>query len=260
MNQFGPTNWGSTAVGSSGSNVATLLAFTYQTSPLANPVATPKSGTTVLQVNTNAATNGNSQVFYSGWIDFSRNCANSPMTVSFWMYRTGTDANADRVRLLINVNPSLIGSTLLLTAHRSRALSPSVGYGIDGWYRYEATIPPAFNGSGYIMFDAIDASVGATGNIFIDDIQYYDNGGWAANVPGGVADAGSNVTICTGGKKEIGCTATANPLGSRCPNIHRHIAFQVTGKAGIRCAKALRLYGAPRLRRDCRVPQAVANQ
>jgi hypothetical protein len=204
-------NNGTLAVGSTGTNgpFGATVAFTYQNSPLANPVATPKSGTRVLQVNTNTAINGRSQVFISDLINFSRNCANSPMTVSFWMYRTGTDNNADKINLLVHNIASLTGATPLITVHRSRALTPTV-YGLDGWYRYEASIPSTFVTNGYLMFDAVDASAGPTGNIYIDDIQFYDNNFWAGTVTGGVADAGPDITICTGGKKQIGCIATAN--------------------------------------------------
>jgi hypothetical protein len=208
MNQFGPpANVGSLGIGSTGINGGTPLAFSY-TSTLTNPAATAKSGTRVLQINTNTASNNNSQVFFSSGMDFQRNCANSPMTVSFWMYRTGTDANADRIRVFVNTWQSLTGATFLMAINRSRALAPTV-YGMDGWYRYEATIPPAFNSWGNLMFEVIDASVGPTGNIFIDDIQYYDNNNMGpGNVTGGVADAGPDITICNGGKKAIGCTAT----------------------------------------------------
>ena len=94
--------------------------------------------TTVLQINTNASASGKSVVFFSGTVNLSRNCANSPMTVSFWMYRTGIDNNADKITLLVNNIASLTGATPLITVHRSRALTPTV-YGLDGWYRYEAT-------------------------------------------------------------------------------------------------------------------------
>jgi hypothetical protein len=210
MNQFGPTNFGSTGVGSTGTNfIGTSLVFSYQNTPLFNPTTTAKSGSKVLQVNTNTASSGNSQVFFSGWLDFTRACLNSPMTVSFWMYRTGTDANADRIRVLVNTVNNLGGATLLTTIHRSRALTPAV-YGVDGWYRYEAVIPSSFpSGGGYLMFDAIDASPGPMGNIYIDDIRYYE-GSFFPGVNGGVADAGEDITICTGGQKQIGCMAAPN--------------------------------------------------
>lgn len=204
-----PFGTGNTGVGSTGTNfIGTSLAFSYQNAPLSNPSANAKSGIRVLQINTNVANVNNSAFFSAPMFDLFRDCLNSPMTISFWMYRNGTDPNADRIRVLVNTWAGISGATLLTTVHRSRALSPIV-YGMDGWYRYEAIIPPTYNIWGNILiFEAIDGSPGPFGNIFIDDIQYYSNGGWAALTNGGIADAGPDITICNGGQTQIGSAPT----------------------------------------------------
>jgi hypothetical protein len=216
-------DWASTG-GGSGAQMAGstgfsgALVFTYQNTPLTNPAATPKSGTRVLQANTNTAVSGTSRVIYGGPLDLTKGCTNAQFVVGFWMYRSGTDANADRINVLMNTAPVLAGATNLITVNRSRALSPTV-YGTDGWYRYEALVPMAFNGStNYLFFEVIDASAGATGNIYIDDIEYMDNA-WDAinNVDGGSVNAGPNVTICSGGSAVIGAVSTPNTTYSWAP-------------------------------------------
>ncbi|MBK6835444.1 MAG: hypothetical protein IPG89_14705 [Bacteroidetes bacterium] len=217
MSQFGPGNFGWTAPGSTGNNgIGTPISITYQSTPLTFPAATPKSGVRVMSFNTNTASLGNSECFFSNWLDFSRNCVNSPMTISFWLYRTGTDAITDRIDLRINNVGLYAGSTSLMTVNRSRALTP-YEYGLDGWYKYEAVIPSTFNAGGFIILECIDGGNTGFGNIYIDDLQYYDNGGWAGNVTGGIADAGPDLTICSGGLGEIGTINDPNTSYSWSP-------------------------------------------
>lgn len=204
--------------GSTGTNVGTTLTFATVVAPLTFPTTNAHSGARALRINTNLATSGNSNLYVSSALNFQEICANSQMTFSFWMYRTGTDANKDRVRILVNTAPNLTGATLLTTVFRSRAKKPKVVNGGDNWYNYEVVIPATYNGTtNYIMIDAIDASAVASGNIYIDDLKFYHSNGNATNTNGAVANAGANVSFCSGGKTTIGSITIPNTAYSWAP-------------------------------------------
>lgn len=196
----------------SGSTGGASVIWAYQNAPLPAPPAgaTAHSGTRVLYANTAAGIIGTSRALINTVpFNLNRNCANAQMKFGFWMYRNGTDFNPDRINVWVNTVSNFGGATLLGTVFRSRALTPYV-YGLDGWYYYEFVIPTSFTNNTYLLFDVVDGSAGASGNIFVDDLVFYDNGGNTNNISGGIADAGDDVTICTGGSEQIGSSTTPN--------------------------------------------------
>lgn len=170
-----------------------------------NPSCTPAQGAGMAQFDAYNIAVGNNYSLVSPAISFT----GASYRVKFKMYRDGGyPTDADRIRVMYNVNPVTAGATLLGTVNRSIALAPVVAEA--GWYTYSFDLPGNPNTNAHVILLATSAY----GNrIFLDDVtisQIQENDAEMSSVVMSDIFATTGNTTITGQLKNMG----ANPLTS----------------------------------------------
>lgn len=126
-------------------------------------------------------------------------------TVSFWMYREGTDFPGlpDQSGVRVYATPtanSIVGATELGFVHENYSSSPAENY--VGYYQYQFDIPATANGVKYVMF-VYEGNIGE--RTYIDDIEIREKAacaGITATVDS-VKDVTARVNVTTSANWEI---------------------------------------------------------